>query len=94
MASKENLINDLAGMIRMMETTFAFFTPSTAKLLTPSEVPSMKEIVLGGEPVSQKLIQTWYDHLRLSIVCGPTEAMIAVLAREVKNSKITGANLG
>ncbi|KAJ3255158.1 hypothetical protein HDU77_003781 [Chytriomyces hyalinus] len=94
MANKQTLINDLAGTIRMMQTSFAFFTPSTAKLLTPAEVPSMKEIVLGGEPVSKSLIQTWLHHVRLSIVCGPTEAMIAVVAREVADDIVTGANLG
>ncbi|KAJ3018361.1 hypothetical protein HKX48_002951 [Thoreauomyces humboldtii] len=94
MAPKESLVNDLAGVIRKLRTTFCFFTPSTAKILIPDEVPSMQEIVLGGEPVSQQLIDTWMNRVRLSIVCGPTEAMIAVVARHVVDREVPGANLG
>ena len=82
MASKQNLMNNLAKTIQKMQTTFAFLTPSIASLLDPRDVPSMQQLVLGGEPVSQQLIEQWFSHLRLSVVCGPTEAMIAVVARE------------
>ncbi|RFU78176.1 nonribosomal peptide synthetase 4 [Trichoderma arundinaceum] len=51
-------------------------TPSYAKLLDPTTMPTVKMLVTGGEAVSSDLIELWNPHVKVYIAYGPTEASI------------------
>jgi amino acid adenylation domain-containing protein len=59
-----------------MQVNWAFFTPSTISLLHPDEVPSLRTVSVGGEPITQDCIDTWASRVRLYNSYGPTEACV------------------
>ena len=69
-------LNDVAKAINDLDVNWALLTPSFAKLLSPSTVPGLKTLVLGGEAMSQSDILTWADRTRLVNAYGPSEAAV------------------
>ncbi|PKX88944.1 uncharacterized protein P174DRAFT_425495 [Aspergillus novofumigatus IBT 16806] len=58
-----------------LQVNWAELTPSVARLLHPKEVPSIRTLVLGGEPTSSIDISRW-QNLRLISAYGPAECTI------------------
>jgi amino acid adenylation domain-containing protein/non-ribosomal peptide synthase protein (TIGR01720 family) len=69
-------INHLAATINRMQITWTFMAPTVAALLDPRDVPDLKTLVLGGEAVSQSLVDQWASHLNLVDSYGPAECTI------------------
>ncbi|KAI3320740.1 amino acid adenylation [Xylariaceae sp. AK1471] len=59
-------------------------TPSYAKLLDPTTMPSVKLLIIGGEAVSSDLLDTWTPHVEVYIAYGPTEAAIQAAGAKVQ----------
>jgi len=55
----------IATLMTEMRVSWAFLTPSLAKLVSPGELPYLKTLILGGEALSSVDIQTWADHVLL-----------------------------
>lgn len=72
--TEEQRMNDLAGVMREMRIQYLYATPTVAKLLTPSEVPDLETLYLGGEAISQNLLDLWIADKRVIAGYGPTEA--------------------
>lgn len=68
--------NDIAGAMRDLDVNWAFFTPSVATLLGPSEVPKLRTLVFGGETASPENFATWAPSLHLINSFGPAECSI------------------
>ncbi|KAL7917054.1 hypothetical protein ACQKWADRAFT_326672 [Trichoderma austrokoningii] len=51
-------------------------TPSYAKLLDPTTMPTVRMLVTGGEAVPSDLIELWSPYVKIYIAYGPTEASI------------------
>lgn len=68
--------NDLPGAIAKLGATWAYLTPTMARLLDPVTVPSLKKLLLGGEPVTTEECQKWSDKLELINTYGPTECAV------------------
>ncbi|KAL8922238.1 MAG: hypothetical protein Q9208_005317 [Pyrenodesmia sp. 3 TL-2023] len=68
-------MNDITGAIRRTRANCALLSPSTATLLTPSEVPTLRTLCLCGEAFPRKMIERW-KHVRLINGYGPSEATI------------------
>lgn len=73
LASKESLTVHLERTINTMKITSIDMTSSTAKLLSPDNVPSLQRMVLGGEPVSAKVVGIWSHRLELYSSYGLSE---------------------
>ncbi|KAG0155644.1 hypothetical protein PDIDSM_2817 [Penicillium digitatum] len=65
--------NDLASAITKLQVNAMFLTPTVSRLLTPDDIPTVKIMLLGGEPIMDSDIAFWNSHLHLKIVYGPTE---------------------
>ncbi|KAK0130297.1 hypothetical protein ONS96_000818 [Cadophora gregata f. sp. sojae] len=74
--SEEQRMGDLAATINSLEVNWAFLTPTVAGFLTPSEVPGLKILVLGGEHCTNQNIETWSEHVNLINSYGPAECAI------------------
>ena len=72
--TEEQRMNDLAGVMREMRIQYLYATPTVAKLLTPSEVPDLDTLYLGGEAISQNRLDLWIADKRVIAGYGPTEA--------------------
>ncbi|KAK8066615.1 hypothetical protein PG997_013362 [Apiospora hydei] len=87
--------NNIAGSMRDLNVNWAFFTPSVATLLGPSEVPSLRTLVFGGETASPENFATWAPSLYLINSFGPAECSIWThcIPRPVQLRDI-GSNIG
>lgn len=86
--------NGLAKEIRSLRANWAFLTPSVARLLDPSEVPTLETLVLGGEEVGSGEVSRWSKStLRLINGYGPTEACVFCVTRDI-NSPDSARTIG
>ncbi|PHH93406.1 hypothetical protein CDD83_3719 [Cordyceps sp. RAO-2017] len=70
----ERAINDFGA-------DFAMLTPSVAGLIEPAAVPTLKTLVIGGEPLTCDVIEKWRSaagRVRLVQMYGPAEAGICI----------------
>ncbi|KGO77171.1 AMP-dependent synthetase/ligase [Penicillium italicum] len=68
--------NCLADFIRRLNVNWAFLTPTTVQTMSPSDVPSLTTLVLGGEAVTRDNADTWASGRSLINGYGPAEATI------------------
>ncbi|KAF2843129.1 nonribosomal peptide synthetase 2 [Patellaria atrata CBS 101060] len=89
-ATQNAMLNDLSGIINSTKITMLDLTPSVARGLRRSAVPSVEYLYCIGETMSQQLIDEWEDICVNSY--GPTEAAfcctIFPVTKEVKPSVI------
>lgn len=74
--SLHDRMNDLAGAISRMNVNFCCLTPTVASFLDPRDVPTVKDLALGGEPLTKKDIEVWSESVRLHGQYGPSECSI------------------
>jgi amino acid adenylation domain-containing protein len=74
--SEEQRVNDLPSAIAGLNANFMDLTPTVAALIHPSEVPSIKHMALGAEPLTKALIETWRPQVHVYGQYGPSEASI------------------
>lgn len=74
----------LGATIRNLDINWAYLTPTVSGLLEPNDVPSLKTLCLGGEPVLDSLVSKWLNKVRLIATYGPSECSIAISRSEVQ----------
>jgi amino acid adenylation domain-containing protein/non-ribosomal peptide synthase protein (TIGR01720 family) len=74
--SEHDRLNDLAGAINRLRVNFMDITPTVASFLRPSEVPAVKDLSLGGEPLTKDNIEVWGNAVSLHCCYGPSECSI------------------
>jgi amino acid adenylation domain-containing protein len=52
-------LNDLERSFCRLRAEYVCMTPSVAQTLAPTKIPSIQTLVLGGEPMSRSLVNTW-----------------------------------
>ncbi|KAI4157992.1 MAG: hypothetical protein LQ342_007852 [Letrouitia transgressa] len=85
--SDHDKMNNLASAIESMQANWAFFTPTTVALLNPKDVPSLKTLIVGGEPVTKDICEEWIDKVRLFQCSGPAETTTCVAGEMDRSSK-------
>ena len=83
-----------AHLINDMEISWAFLTPSLAKMIKPSDIPNLKTLALGGEPLAKIDVETWAAHLQLINGYGPSECSIAATGNTHMTPDTNPANIG
>ncbi|KAL4809630.1 hypothetical protein BDV18DRAFT_157379 [Aspergillus unguis] len=73
--SDEERLNDLPGAIRRMNANCISCTPSVISTVDPSDIPSIKFVMNGGEKLTESQITRWGDR-RFVNAYGPSEATI------------------
>lgn len=74
--SEHNRLNCLSASMKEMSIDFAYLVPSVAGLLCPEEVPTLRALATGGEPMPPSLVKTWAGKVRLINTYGPAETTI------------------
>ncbi|KAF2471471.1 amino acid adenylation, partial [Lindgomyces ingoldianus] len=74
--SEDSRRNDLTNTINSMNVNWLFLTPSVARVIDPTEVPSLTTLALGGEWVDHVDWKKWMNHAEMMTVYGPTECCI------------------
>ncbi|KAK9562967.1 Nonribosomal peptide synthetase [Aspergillus fumigatus] len=92
--SEYDRMNRLAQVITAMRANYIDLTSSVAGLINPLEVPSITTLILGGEPASGRVIDSWATHAQTYNVYGPTESCINVSRSERLEVGSNPANIG
>ncbi|KAL4916012.1 hypothetical protein BDW62DRAFT_203163 [Aspergillus aurantiobrunneus] len=92
--SDEDRTSNIGGFIRQSEVTWAMMIPSTTILLTPSEVPSLRTLVVVGEPVSTSVSNQWAGRLCLINGYGPAECTIIIAAGQISATGWSHGTIG
>jgi non-ribosomal peptide synthetase component F len=66
-------LNDIPRTMRALRVTHALFTPSVAGQISPEEVPSLEQLMMGGEKASEEVARTWRGKAKVLNLYGPTE---------------------
>ncbi|CAI7602427.1 unnamed protein product [Penicillium glandicola] len=74
--SENQRLDQLADIIREFQVDWVELTPSVARLVSPSQVPSVKTLILGGEPITPVDAQIWNQRVHLLVAYGPAECSI------------------
>ncbi|KAJ1711301.1 nonribosomal peptide synthase [Aspergillus flavus] len=82
--SEVDRVNDLAGFLCRHRVNFATLTPSVAGTISPSSVPSLQTLLLGGEAVKPAHIATW---------AGKVHLMIGYATSEIAGTAIVRSNI-
>jgi amino acid adenylation domain-containing protein len=64
---------NLAGSIRSFNADSLALTPPVSKLLDPSEIPSVKRVILSGEALHVNEASKWWGKVQLLNCYGPAE---------------------
>ncbi|KAF5261826.1 hypothetical protein FOXYS1_7471 [Fusarium oxysporum] len=91
---RQDIISDLPRVVREMDINMAILTSSFIRTMSPEEVPTIKRLIQGGEPLSQKDIDIWADKVQLGNAYGPSECsvMASCLSDVTKTSE--SSNIG
>ena len=82
--SEHDRRNNITQSMRSFGVTFSCFTPAVAKTLDLSEVPTLKCLVIGGEPLAPQDLQGWTEAIRLIPVYGPTESTVIATTADLR----------
>ncbi|KAK9848977.1 AMP-dependent synthetase/ligase [Penicillium brevicompactum] len=64
----------LAASINVLHANVASITPTAASFFSPKDVPGLRSIALGGEVVTQSVLDRWQtDDLQLQVLYGTSE---------------------
>ncbi|KAF1836440.1 putative nonribosomal peptide synthase [Decorospora gaudefroyi] len=83
-APQDEIAVNLTGLINTMEANRANMTPSMTALINPKEVPSLKVLLTGGEPLTQHVVSAWWSRVTIYNSYGPTEATISISTKQVE----------
>ncbi|KAJ5210211.1 AMP-dependent synthetase/ligase [Penicillium cf. griseofulvum] len=84
----------LTEALQVLRPTHAHLTPSVLRAIMPSELGSLRTIMLGGEPLRSSDIKQWVPHARIIPVYGPAECTVASTMQSSIDSKSQGGNIG
>ncbi|KAF7591575.1 hypothetical protein BBP40_001323 [Aspergillus hancockii] len=86
--------SDLTNSISSFRATDIFLTPTTARVVEPTELSTLKNIYIGGEAVTMDDIARWVPYTNTFIVYGPTECSAISLYHQVSNPLSSRPSLG
>jgi amino acid adenylation domain-containing protein len=83
--SEDDRENDIEGSFERLGANWADITPSVAKLIEPSAVPSLNTLVLSGEAMTREVVEKWSTRVALINAYGPAECQICTIQEDVSN---------
>ncbi|KAJ5675352.1 hypothetical protein N7462_008249 [Penicillium macrosclerotiorum] len=81
--SDEDRRQNLAKSIQSLKANYVDLTPTVARLLSPSDVPLITTLNLGGEALTQGTFDHWPSHVRIINAYGPAECTVVSTVAEV-----------
>ncbi|CAH0058426.1 unnamed protein product [Clonostachys solani] len=88
-------LGGVADFIRESNVTWAYFTPSFVRTLTPESVPSLELLALAGEAIPRDVFEKWIvTNVRFINGWGPAETCVFSTLHEFKSIDESPQTLG
>lgn len=88
--SEDARLNKPAQYARESRATVTLSAPTIMQALGQEEIPEMKIISLGGEPITAEVVDTWKDQAQVFNGYGPAECTICAMHPVEKNTQGEG----
>ncbi|EAQ82934.1 hypothetical protein CHGG_10752 [Chaetomium globosum CBS 148.51] len=82
-ADQDTLMQDLAGCVNAFGAEQLMITPTISKLISPEQVPTLKALLVCGEPITPEVASVWATRMDVYNGYGPTEATILMTVSKV-----------
>jgi amino acid adenylation domain-containing protein len=92
--SEADRLGDLPGAIDRLDANFMDLTPTVAALLRPNDVPKICGLAVGGEALTQEVLDIWGGAIPLHNQYGPSECSINATHRLHSDARGDVANIG
>ncbi|KAI0120643.1 hypothetical protein BJ170DRAFT_646230 [Xylariales sp. AK1849] len=86
--------NNLIETIERLQVSWMFLTPSVARVLDPTTLPSLRHLGLGGEPVTQTDLDMWLPYVQVIGIYGPAECAGCTTVQNDYRNVESWANIG
>ena len=91
---EQTRLSNITKVISDMNVNWALLTPSFVQTIMPSDVPTLKTLVLGGEAMAQNHLSTWADRTHLVNAYGPSECAVVATVNSHVSSTSSSSNIG
>ncbi|CAG8406371.1 unnamed protein product [Penicillium salamii] len=86
--------SNISKSMQSMGVNYAFVTPTVARLLNPSEGPSLQILLCGGELMTEADVRKWTPQVDLRNTYGPAECTVISNAKSTNPSRVGNPGLG
>ncbi|KAJ3033802.1 hypothetical protein HDV00_005815 [Rhizophlyctis rosea] len=90
LGSKELVLGSIGDAVLQMQINVLHLTPSILGTVTVQEYPTLETVVVAGEPLPKKLIETWSPKVKFMNMYGPTEVTVDCVHLHVQSRADTG----
>lgn len=94
MPSESERMDDLAGSINRFHASNAYLTPTVGSLFGPENVPCLKKVLMGGEPLSRQIAKKWSGTVFVVNALAPSETSNWVSYEQVLPDTTQPLNVG
>ncbi|KAJ5618098.1 hypothetical protein N7537_003212 [Penicillium hordei] len=92
--SEHDRVNRLTTSMISMSVNFATLTSTVASMLVPQQIPSIRTMILVGEPVTAAVVALWSPHATVLNAYGPSECSIHSSCSRPIHDTALASNIG
>ncbi|KAI2625240.1 hypothetical protein GGS21DRAFT_493727 [Xylaria nigripes] len=85
---------DIARSIATFQANWTIFTPAVARVLDPSDLKTLRTLILVGESTLEKELNAWRSNVNLLLSYGPSECTVVTSAQMVTKDITDGRTIG
>ncbi|KAL9124403.1 MAG: hypothetical protein Q9217_006262, partial [Psora testacea] len=93
MPSERDRLGDFTPIMNKLQVNWVLFTPSVASLIQPEDVPSLKNLIFGGEAVKEENVTRWSGKVNLFNCYGPAECCACSIGK-FEGESMRPSNIG
>ncbi|GKT96833.1 non-ribosomal peptide synthetase [Colletotrichum tofieldiae] len=92
--SNTQRLQDIAGFMNEARVTITVLPPLFAATISSADVPTLRTLMLGGEPATRDVVKRWHGHLRLMNIYGAGESCVFCTAHDYPSPDAPPTNIG
>ncbi|KAK2738335.1 NRPS [Myotisia sp. PD_48] len=92
--SASQRVHRLQDAIMQQQVNWMELTPSVARLFDPDDIPCVKTLVVGGEPLQRADVARWAGRVKLIVAYGPAECTVVSTLQRLEFSDCDPSNVG
>jgi amino acid adenylation domain-containing protein len=92
--SEDERKNELSESMRRFQTTDVFLTPSVARSIDPTRIPTLRNIHLGGEEATRDDLARWVPYANIFNSYGPAECSAGTLYDKISGADLSKLSIG
>ncbi|KAK2601699.1 hypothetical protein QQS21_004774 [Conoideocrella luteorostrata] len=92
--SDTSRLSGLTSVFNDLQVNWTLLTPTVARLLDPTQLPTLQTLVLGAEAVYERDINQWKKSVNLFNAYGPTECAVCCVINDYASNEADASTIG